>query len=453
MMRRIFLLAVLVLWATPVLGQVQDTSRLPTGVRLGMLYQTLRRPDLAVRPFAGDGGYDAIAGEVYEILRRDLDYSDRFEMAVAPPQLSVGPVEYQPWNQLGIVYLVTGSVERADDGLLLRVQLHDVVYNRVRQNQAFTLPAANSPDFRMAVHAAADEVVRWATGVKGMAASRIVFTRTTASGSELMVVDSDGENPRRIAAGSETIMSPAWAPDGRRIAYALGASDGSWQLVERNLGNNAVRNIEARHSLIMTPAYSPDGRRLAFSVWTGQRTDLFEYDLERGCCRQAIRSGPGEDISPSYSPDGRQVAFMSDRIGQPHIYVMSASGGEASLLTHYNFGESGYYTSPSWSPESSLIAFHGRSRGGLEQIMVADATRPGAEIRQITESGRNTDPSWAPDGRHIVYVTERGNRYILNVMDTVSGRIRPLVADLGRVRMPDWSWTLMAPPIASTQDR
>lgn len=440
-MRRILLIFLLLVPATPLAAQ-EDTTRLPTGVRLGMIYQTLKRPALAVRPFTGDGPLATVAEQVGTILLRDLDYSDRFEMVAAPPQFATGPVDYQGWNRLGVVFLVTGSVETLESGYLLRLTLHDVVYGNVKQIQAFRLPVAASPDFRMAVHAAADEVVRWATGQRGMAASRILFVRRLADGrSELMVVDSDGENVRRIASSPEVLMSPVWSPDGQRVAYSVAQPDGNWHVAEREIESGAPRTISARPYLNMTPAYSPDGRRLALSITNGPSTDIFEYDLSQRCCLREVRGGPGEDLSPTFSPDGRQLAFMSDRLGQPHIYFMSAAGGDATLLSPYAYGEPGYYTSPDWSPESSLVAFHGRSRGEF-QIMVADAAKPGSTVQQLTEEGSSEDPSWAPDGRHLVFVGVRAGGNGVYVMDTVSGRTRPLVLG-GRVRLPDWSPTLL----------
>jgi TolB protein len=442
-MRRILLFFMLVL-AAPLEAQQQDTSRIPTGVRLGMIYQPLKRPTLAVRPFSGEAERAALAEQVGEIVRRDLDYSDRFEIFETPPQLRTGPVEYATWNNLGVVYVVTGSLEPLENGHLLRLALHDVVYGTVRQIQAFALPEAGDENFRLAVHAAADEVVRWATGQPGMAASRIVFVRRGRDGgSELMVVDSDGENLRRIASGSRAMMSPVWSPDGSRIAYSVEQDDASWHLVERVLATGEVRTISSRAVISMTPAYSPDGRRLAFAV-TGDRSnaEIYDYDVQQRCCLRLVRGGPGEDISPTYSPDGRRLAFMSDRLGQPHIYVMSAEGGEATLLSPYVYGEVGYYTSPDWSPESSLVAFHGRSRGGRFQLMIADAAKPGSTVQQITEEGTSEDPSWAPDGRHIVFKGVRSTGYGLYVIDTATGRTRPLV--LGSdARVPDWSPALL----------
>src|SRR5690606_39115301 len=111
-MHRLSLLLLLV-FATPLAAQ-HDTTRLPTGVRLGMIYQTLKRPSLAVRSFTAlDDG--AAAEQIGEIVRRDLDYSDRFEMFDVPPQLASGPVDYATWNGLNVVYVLDGAVEPLDD--------------------------------------------------------------------------------------------------------------------------------------------------------------------------------------------------------------------------------------------------------------------------------------------------------------------------------------------------
>jgi TolB protein len=439
-MRRILSLFFVLAFASPLAAQ-QDTTRLPSGVRLGLIYQTLKRPSLAVRPFTGEGELASIAAQAGEIVGRDLDYSDRFEIYETPPQLKSGALEYPTWNKLGVVYLVTGSVEPSEGGALLRVALHDVVYGRVRQSQAFPIPAPGARNFRMAVHAISDEVVRWATGQPGMAASRILFVRHNADGvKELMVVDSDGAGAERVTSSREGLMSPSWSPDGQKVVYSQARTDGSWYVHERSLASGQSTVISGRPGLNMTPTYSPDGKRIAMALENGRAVDLYDYDVEKRCCVRQLRAGPGTDISPSYSPDGRKIAFMSDRLGQPHIYVMPADGGEAQLISPYAYGEPGYYTSPAWAPEGSLIAFHGRSRGQF-QLMVADAAKPGTPVQQITQEGVSEDPSWAPDGRHLVFSGVRGGAMGIYVVDIATGRTRPLVVG-GRMRLPDWSPTL-----------
>lgn len=446
-MKRLGLVVLLLGLAVPVQGQVGDTTRIPSGVRLGLIYQPGMAARLAVRPFSAatesDGALRDAAREAYSIVRRDLDYSDRFEMFDTPPSLAAGAVDYGAFNELGLVYVVSGDLARVAGGLELRVTLHDVVYRAVKETRLFRLPGRDSPDFRTAVHAASDEVVRWATGQPGMAASRVAFIRKGAGGRyELMLVDSDGENPTRLAASEQILLSPAWSPDGRRIAYSLVSDEGRYQIQERSVTGGDVRVLLERPGMAITPHYSADGSKLGFAL-TGEQggTELYEYDVRRDCCLERVRGGRARELSPAYSPDGARMAFNSDRLGQPHIYVASTRGSDAQLLSPFVYGEPGYYTSPDWSPTGSLVAFHGRSRGNF-QIMVADAARPGAVVQQVTSDGVSEDPSWAPDGRHVVFTAARSDGRGLFVIDTVTGRVRPLVLG-GEYRVPDWSPTLV----------
>lgn len=436
-MRRLVVAAGILALAAPAAAQ---EDRIPRGVQLGLIYQTSSRDRLAVRPFTGAGGLEDVAREATEVVRQDLDFSDRYEITGVPSSLEAGPVEYGPWNDLGLVWLVTGSVEPLDGGAMLRLSLHDVVYGRVREIHTYRLPPPSERDFRMAVHAASDDVVRWTTGQPGIAATRVVFVRGGRGDFQLMMVDSDGQNLRRLDSSDEMLYSPAWSPDGGRIAYTRSVA-GRWQLRELDLGSGNGRVLDERGTLLGTPTYTPEGDELSFSLWIDAQYRIFRYDAERQCCLRKQVDGPRDDLSPTYSPDGRRIAFNSNRLQQPHVFVASAEGGPAELLSPYQYGEPGYYTSPDWSPTGSLVAFHGRSRGQF-QIMVADADRPGATVRQITADGVSEDPSWAPDGRHIVFAGRRGGRAGLYVIDAVTGRVRPLLIG-ERNALPDWSGPLL----------
>ena len=191
MKRTLWLVALLAL-AAPAAAQVGDTTRLPTGVRLGLIYTPGMAQRLAVRPFDAEGAGEVVAAQASEIIARDLDFSDRFDM-VAPPVGLVGvPVAYAPWNELGVAYLVTGEVAPEGDGWVLRLVLHDVTYANVMEERSYRLPAPADPRFRMAVHAAADAIVERITGQPGMAASTIAFIRRTNGRYEIMLFDYDG---------------------------------------------------------------------------------------------------------------------------------------------------------------------------------------------------------------------------------------------------------------------
>lgn len=415
------------------------------GVRLGLVYEAGYAPALALKPLAGRFGGAAAAAQIEAIIARDLRYSDRYQiMDSIPPSLAGGEgIDYALWDGLGAVWLLSGSVEGSGGGgYVVALQLHDVVYAQVKERGRFDVPRPDDPGFRMAVHLISDQVVQWTFGEPGMAASRIVFPMSRDEGQtkELYLIDSDGENLRRITNDHSIVVSPNWSPDGGRIAFTS-YRDGNARIYERELatGRDKVLNVD-RDGMLLTPAYAPDGNTLAFDVQGGVRSGLYTYDVRRDCCLKNLTEGRRIDMSPTYSPDGRRLAFNSNRFGDavPQIFVMSANGGDADLVSPYRYGQQGYYTSPDWSPWGDLIAFHGRiERYGMYQILVARMGEQG-RLLQLTSEGNNEDPSWAPDGRHLVFRGDRSWGRGLFVVDTATGKIRVLLSGV-EVTTPDWS--------------
>jgi TolB protein len=436
--RRILAAGLVLAAATPVAAQQQDTTKLPPGVELATRYTKLGRPLIAVRPFSGLVTMD-LALQVADVIRNDLLLSDRFEIATPPSSLDQGPVDYAVWNSLNIVYLVTGDL--AEDGLggsLLDITLHDVVYGNIVQQRAFALPAMTSTDFRLAIHVVSDEIVRWLTRQPGMAATRVAFIRKNGedAGYDLMVVDADGENLRRLVGSPDILYSPTWSPDGRRLMYMVKTESGS-RLAERDMASGRTRTVYTSPTLVFTPTYAPDGTHIAFALDVGTGAEIHSYDLSRECCLVRLTRTRADNLSPTYSPDGSRLAFQSNRTGRQHIYVMDADGSAQTILSP--LGTSVEYAAPDWSPTSDEVVFHGQSRGTF-QLMLADASRPGAQIQQLTSVGRNEDPSWAPDGRHIVYTGVAAGAVGLYVIDTKTGQIRRLAS--GTLRLAEWSPSL-----------
>jgi len=435
-------------------AHAQQVDQIP-GVSLGLVYSSGYLPALAIQPFTGSFGGEGHALDVEAIIGRDLENSDRFQMMHNLPSGLVGDfVDYALWDRLGAVWLVTGRLEGAGEGFVLVLELHDVVYREVKERGRFRIPRPAEGDFRMAVHRASDEIVMWATGEPGMAASRIVFTMedgATPSGAptkNLYVIDSDGENLRRLTNDTTVAQSASWSPDGLKLAYSS-AKSGNQRIYEIDVDTGRERALDPVRGAgdYITPAYHPSGGTLAFSVLgNDMRSGIFTYDVGRGCCLAYLSGGPWYDISPTYSPDGRWIAFNTLRFGDavPQVMIMPAEGGSAETLSPYEYGGGGYFTSPDWSPRGDLVAFHGRIERGRYHILVASLEQGGRVLRQLTSEGNNEDPSWAPDGRHLVFVGERSWGYGLFVVDATSGRIRAIMSGR-RISVPDWSPSLQVP--------
>jgi TolB protein len=412
----------------------QDTP----GVRLEVTYRPDHQPGLVVLPIASSSGTEAAASLIRGIIRQDLDFSDRFRINDNLAGIRPGdPVNIALWKQRGADWVVDAAVVPRGAALGLRVTLHDAVFSQVKGQGEFELPPSGDPRFRMAVHSIADQIVLWATGEPGVAATRIAFVMQGRGSKEIYVVDSDGENLQRLTSDGSIALSPAWSPDGGRIAYTSYRT-GVPQLYERDLTSNRDRLVSDRDGINITPAYSPDGRTLAFAASVGGNTELFLAERSNGSVRQLTRGRGFDSLSPAFSPDGRRLAFVSNRLGEPHIFVMPL-GGEPQLVSEFEGGRRGYNTSPEWSPRGDFIVYHSRINGVL-QLMLGNAR--GTTPRLLTNEGTNEDPSWGPNGRHVVFSSPNRDGGGIFILDTVSGRIRPVLQGRG-YGLPAWSPPLM----------
>lgn len=417
----------------------QDTiPRVEQGVRLGITYTPGMRPGMLVL----GGPNREVLDSARAILRRDLDFSDRFEMIFLPggDSLVLGVsatddngtpsgvfVNYSLYAALGADFAVS-VLETPDSSL--SVNVYDVRGEAVAQSAVLAESDPHSPEFRMEVHRAADEVVRVATGEVGFAASRVTFV----SRGRLYIIDSDGRGRRSLSPDGVTAFSPAWSPDGWVLAYT-DFRQGSIRLYDLRSDTESTIAATSQH-MNYSPMFSPDGRALAFSRSWEQGTDLFLYNLARDCCLQRLTVGRFSDnLSPAFSPDGRRIAFESTRSGLAQIYVMASDGTDQELFAPFDYGVTGDSHSPTWSPDGLWVAFH-RTVAGSPQVFLMDSrTRT---VRQLTSFGRNEDPSWGPDSRHLAFKSSRTGSEQIWVMDTDTGRVRQLTR-IGGTRFPKWS--------------
>lgn len=412
----------------------QDTTA-QRGVRIGLTYQPGTRPGVVVLPASGARG-----DSVRAILQRDLDFSDRVEIiggdgrVVADIARQQGTsINYGLWKQLGALALVQATMTANG----VRVAVHDVAAANVLNAREFALPGAGvSDEWRMALHGISDEIVRWITGTRGVAQTRIAFVR----GGRVHVVDSDGHGDRSLTSGG-TALSPAWHPTGRAIAYSTFGSQGT-QIAVRDLGSGSTRTVSTRAGLNITPEFTPDGSALVWAFGQENGTDLVMASYPGGEPRRVTIGRGSDNLSPSMSPDGRRIAFTSNRAGHPEIYTADIDGTNAELLTTYLAGDQSYRSNPAWSPDGRVVAFQSQVAGRFQIMTISLRDR---SMRQLTSEGINEDPSWAPDGRHLVFTSTRTGTKQLFILDTETGRARQLTHS-GGARLAAWSRILGRTP-------
>ncbi len=287
---------------------------------------------------------------------------------------------------------------------------------------------------RLGIHVVADEIERWITGTRGIAATRIAFI----DGTKLKVIDSDGANERTLPT-SGAALSPAWSPTGRSIVY-VDADDRGTRIAQIDLRTMRPRLLQASNrGLNITPVYTRDGKNI---VWASGGDSPAELVLADATGQDTVptpyvgRLG-AETTSPSFSPDGKQIVFMSPVPLTPQLYIMNLDGTGLKLLTPMVPGKRSYRTGPEWSPRGDEIAFQ-QQNGDFQVWTIRIKDR---FMKQLTNEGENEDPSWAPDGRHMS-ITRRlgaiGDPRSIWILDKQTGRLRQLTLS-GDARLSDWS--------------
>lgn len=385
---------------------------------------------VAILPFAETPGLPT-KEMIHKIVAADLKSSGLFRLldTSGMPNLptTTAQISYPEWAALQAQAMAVGNIQAASGGdLNVTYTLVDVL----KKTQLISMSYQIKPSqVRATAHKIADAIFEKLTGQPGAFSSRIAYIKKIGSRYTLQVADADGYNSQTMVNSKEPLISPAWSPDGSKMAYVSfekkkpiiyvqSLTTGERKVLANYKGNNSA------------PTWSPDGNKLAIVLTYGANSQIYTIDVNGGNLKR-ITNSRAIDTEPAFSPDGQYIYFTSDRGGKPQIYKTNANGGDVSRVTF----EGAYNVSPHFSPDGRYLTYI-RNDGGRFKVAVQDLTN--GQVQLLSEGSLDESPSFSPNSRVVLYATRVGGRGALASV-SVDGAVRQRLSETsGDVRESSW---------------
>lgn len=377
---------------------------------------------------------------VSTIITNDLKNSGRFKI-YEKSQLSQFPHEPNEisksyFRRLGADHIVIGKFLSQGSHYQVNFQLINLFGNAeahsILLNKKYTV---NTGDLRSVAHHISDLIYKELVGVRGIFSTKIAYVvvQRGRAGSRyiLEVADQDGYNARPLLNSPEPIMSPAWSPNGRQIAYvSFENRRSSIYLQELATGKRTL--LSQFEGINGAPAWSHDGRKLALVLSKSGAPNIYIMDIASKKLT-AITHDFYINTEPAWSPNGKSLLFTSNRGGGPQLYVANLSSGNISRLSF----EGDYNARGSYTEDGKYVALIHRVAGAYK---IGFLNLDTGTLKVLTGAAAdNSSPSIAPNNSMILFDTVSTGRNMLSMVSS-DGKVQVMLpAPNGEAQDPAWS--------------
>jgi len=390
---------------------------------------------IAIVPLEWNGTAAQAPEDISDVIRQNLRRSGKFN-PVATSRLpalpsTVDEVDYRQWRQLDVDNVLIGQINDEGNG---RYQIEMRFMDVLRKSQVIGKRWNNIPktQLRQIAHIMSDLIFEELTGVKGAFNTQIAYvtlqTKSKKRHYTLEVADADGFNPQPILRSPFPIMSPAWSPDSKKLAY-VSFEKGRSHIIIQSLDGKYRETLAKFKGINGAPAFSPDGKKMAMTLSKGGSADIYVMDLATRKLKRLTKNWSIE-TEAAWAADGRSLFFNSDRRGKPQIFQVFLDTGEIQRITF----EGRYNANPEVSPDGRYIAVV-HSRGGfhigLQDLMTG-------EFNVLTQTFLDESPTFSPNGEMILYAMNQGGKGKLAVVSLDGTTSQTLSVKNGQVREPAW---------------
>ncbi|MCL4157366.1 UNVERIFIED_CONTAM: hypothetical protein GTU68_015658 [Idotea baltica] len=398
-------------------------------VLLASSFPTFAELELTISKTSDDGIPIYIAnipGGATGVIEGDLKRSGRFTIVDRTKISNLSPFggtlnggEYNDITD----YIVRGKEHNGG----LQVELISTSDN---SKTTYTISSNTNP--RRVYHKAADKIYEKITREKGAFDTRLAYVTVTNKTSDnrqfrLYVSDSDGHKPQVILTSKQPIMSPAWSPDGKQLAY-VSFEDNTSAIYIQDIFTGKKFMLSSREGSNSAPAWSPDGKKVAMSLSFNGSPDIYIVDAKSGDFTRVTTSS-AIDTEPSWSGTN-SIVFTSDRGGSPQLYRIAASGGKAQRLTF-----DGKYNSAA-DIANKKLAFITGNRGAYN-VAIKSLSGEGKDF--LSNGTLDESPTLSPNGAMVAYTTMKNGENSLAVVSDNSKARQFLTSPVGDIREPAWS--------------